>query len=432
MAGTKRGAHLALSLERLDALLVGDAERAGPADRAVGDGPAAGRGRHVPRRGAAGRGRPAAHPEDDRGGRRGAGAGPRGARRAAGAGLVGRGGRRVGRRTAQRPSIWPAVERRLLELVRQHRSTIVFSNSRRLAERLTARLNELAAEEAGGGGRREGRASRPSRPRRSGSPGSAVAHRPSSPRRTTDRCPASSGRWSRRSSRAGCCRASSRRRASSWASTWERSTSWCRWRRRRASPPGCSGSAAPGTRWAPCPGAWSSPSTAATSSRARWSPSGWWRGRSSRCATRATRSTCWPSTSWRWWRSIRGPSATWRRWCGGPRRSPHCPTPRCTPCSTCWPGGTRRRSSASSGRASRGTGSRTSCAAVRERSGWRSPPAAPSRTAASSRSPPPVAPTAAGRGSVSWTRRWSTSRGSATPSYSAPPAGGSRTSHTTA
>ncbi|MGD9529633.1 MAG: DEAD/DEAH box helicase [Pseudonocardia sp.] len=49
---------------------------------------------------------------------------------------------------AQRPSIWPAVERRLLDLVREHRSTIVFANSRRLAERLTARLNELAAEEA--------------------------------------------------------------------------------------------------------------------------------------------------------------------------------------------------------------------------------------------------------------------------------------------
>uniref|UniRef100_UPI001BDD257F DEAD/DEAH box helicase n=1 Tax=Pseudonocardia lacus TaxID=2835865 RepID=UPI001BDD257F len=49
--------------------------------------------------------------------------------------------------TAERPSIWPAVERRLLGLVRQHRSTIVFSNSRRLAERLTSRLNELAAEE---------------------------------------------------------------------------------------------------------------------------------------------------------------------------------------------------------------------------------------------------------------------------------------------
>ncbi len=52
--------------------------------------------------------------------------------------------------TAQRPSIWPAVERRLLELVRTHRSTIVFANSRRLAERLTSRLNELAAEEVEG------------------------------------------------------------------------------------------------------------------------------------------------------------------------------------------------------------------------------------------------------------------------------------------
>ncbi len=50
--------------------------------------------------------------------------------------------------TAQRPSIWPAVERRVLELVRAHRSTIVFANSRRLAERLTAKLNELAAEDA--------------------------------------------------------------------------------------------------------------------------------------------------------------------------------------------------------------------------------------------------------------------------------------------
>jgi ATP-dependent helicase Lhr and Lhr-like helicase len=44
-------------------------------------------------------------------------------------------------------SIWPAVERRVLELVRAHRSTIVFANSRRLAERLTSRLNELAIEE---------------------------------------------------------------------------------------------------------------------------------------------------------------------------------------------------------------------------------------------------------------------------------------------
>ncbi|MFC4081225.1 ATP-dependent helicase [Amycolatopsis samaneae] len=47
----------------------------------------------------------------------------------------------------QRASIWPAVEERVLRLIRAHRSTIVFANSRRLAERLTARLNELAAEQ---------------------------------------------------------------------------------------------------------------------------------------------------------------------------------------------------------------------------------------------------------------------------------------------
>ncbi len=47
-------------------------------------------------------------------------------------------------------SIWPHVEERVVDLVEQHRSTIVFANSRRLAERLTARLNEIATERAGG------------------------------------------------------------------------------------------------------------------------------------------------------------------------------------------------------------------------------------------------------------------------------------------
>ncbi|HEY0485017.1 MAG TPA: ATP-dependent helicase [Mycobacteriales bacterium] len=48
----------------------------------------------------------------------------------------------------RRTSIWPAVEERVLDLVEAHRSTIVFANSRRLAERLCARLNELAWERA--------------------------------------------------------------------------------------------------------------------------------------------------------------------------------------------------------------------------------------------------------------------------------------------
>ncbi|MEO8572202.1 MAG: helicase-related protein, partial [Chloroflexota bacterium] len=46
-----------------------------------------------------------------------------------------------------RTSIWPAIHPRILELIRSHRSTIVFTNSRRLAERLAQRLNELAGEE---------------------------------------------------------------------------------------------------------------------------------------------------------------------------------------------------------------------------------------------------------------------------------------------
>ena len=46
-----------------------------------------------------------------------------------------------------RSSIWPAIHPRILELIREHRSTIVFTNSRRLSERLAQRLNELAGEE---------------------------------------------------------------------------------------------------------------------------------------------------------------------------------------------------------------------------------------------------------------------------------------------
>jgi ATP-dependent helicase Lhr and Lhr-like helicase len=48
----------------------------------------------------------------------------------------------------RRASIWPHVEERVVDLIEQHRSTIVFANSRRLAERLTARFNEIAAEHA--------------------------------------------------------------------------------------------------------------------------------------------------------------------------------------------------------------------------------------------------------------------------------------------
>ena len=45
------------------------------------------------------------------------------------------------------PSIWPLIHPRLVQLIREHRSTMIFVNSRRLAERLAAAINELAGEE---------------------------------------------------------------------------------------------------------------------------------------------------------------------------------------------------------------------------------------------------------------------------------------------
>ena len=46
-------------------------------------------------------------------------------------------------------TIWPDVEERIVDLIEAHRSSIVFANSRRLAERLTSRLNEIHAERSG-------------------------------------------------------------------------------------------------------------------------------------------------------------------------------------------------------------------------------------------------------------------------------------------
>ncbi len=46
----------------------------------------------------------------------------------------------------RRKSIWSAIHPKLLELVRAHRSTLIFVNSRRLAERISGALNELAGE----------------------------------------------------------------------------------------------------------------------------------------------------------------------------------------------------------------------------------------------------------------------------------------------
>jgi ATP-dependent Lhr-like helicase len=140
VAGTKRGAHLALSLERLDALLERPAQRIGlsatvrPIEevaRFLG-------GTH-PVEVVAPPSRKewdlqVVVPVEDMGelGSTGGAADLEGS--AAGA--------------ERRTSIWPYVEERVVDLIEQHRSTIVFANSRRLAERLTARFNEIAAERA--------------------------------------------------------------------------------------------------------------------------------------------------------------------------------------------------------------------------------------------------------------------------------------------
>jgi ATP-dependent Lhr-like helicase len=124
IAGTKRGAHLALSLERLDDMLQAPAQRIGLSATV----------------------RP---PEEV-------------ARFLSGASpttVVSPAAAKTFELTVQVPvpdmanlanqSIWPDVEARLVDLVESHNSTIVFANSRRLAERLTARLNEIHAERTG-------------------------------------------------------------------------------------------------------------------------------------------------------------------------------------------------------------------------------------------------------------------------------------------
>jgi ATP-dependent helicase Lhr and Lhr-like helicase len=50
-------------------------------------------------------------------------------------------------REPEQTSIWPSIYPELLRLVQEHRSTILFVNNRRLAERLALRLNELAEHE---------------------------------------------------------------------------------------------------------------------------------------------------------------------------------------------------------------------------------------------------------------------------------------------
>ncbi|WP_158888856.1 ATP-dependent helicase [Amycolatopsis anabasis] len=150
VAGTKRGAHLALSLERLDSLLPRPAQRIGlsatvrPIDE-VGSFLGGGRPVRVvqPKLAKTIEVRVEVPVEDM--GQLDAPAAPAEAPPLPSEGGIGT-QEEISGMPQRRPSIWPAVEERVLELIRAHRSTIVFANSRRLSERLTARLNELAAE----------------------------------------------------------------------------------------------------------------------------------------------------------------------------------------------------------------------------------------------------------------------------------------------
>ncbi|WP_406342139.1 ATP-dependent helicase [Streptomyces sp. NBC_00648] len=135
VAGTKRGAHLALSLERLDELLARPARRIGlsatvrPVDEVARFLSPQRKVEIVQPRSTKEFDLSVVVPVED--------LGELGGSPAADAS-----------EGAEKPSIWPHVEERIVDLVQAHRSTIVFANSRRLAERLCNRLNEIAYERA--------------------------------------------------------------------------------------------------------------------------------------------------------------------------------------------------------------------------------------------------------------------------------------------
>ena len=136
VAGTKRGAHLAVSLERLDALLPKPAQRIGLSAtvRPVEE---------VARFLAGGRPVDIVQPESTKEWDLKVVV-PLADMSSLGEVTEDLSGPAAGE--PQRASIWPHVEERIVDLVAAHRSTLVFANSRRLAERLTARLNEIWQE----------------------------------------------------------------------------------------------------------------------------------------------------------------------------------------------------------------------------------------------------------------------------------------------
>ncbi|WP_434810710.1 Lhr family ATP-dependent helicase [Microbacterium sp. bgisy189] len=183
VAATKRGAHLAVSLERLDALLEKPAQRIGlsatvrPIDEVArflgGAAPVeivAPRASKtfdlsvvVPMEDMSNPPAPAGAPDEPD---------------AEAAGDTGDGDDwyTPPQTTEMTGSVWPHVEEAIVDRILDHRSTIVFANSRRLAERLTGRLNEIYEERLGAGDG-EGVSSRSARSTTERSPGGRVPSR---------------------------------------------------------------------------------------------------------------------------------------------------------------------------------------------------------------------------------------------------------------
>ena len=127
VSGTKRGAHLALTLERLDALLDQPAQRIGLSATV----------------------RPIDEVARFLGGAREVVVVQPPANKTIEVSVVVPVEDMTALDTEDRQSMWPAVEERIVDLIAAHRSTIVFCNSRRTAERLTSRINEIATLRAG-------------------------------------------------------------------------------------------------------------------------------------------------------------------------------------------------------------------------------------------------------------------------------------------
>ncbi len=135
VAGTKRGAHLALSLERLDRLLPKGAQRIGLSAtvRPLEE---------VARFLSGGRPVTIVQPPSDKKLDLSVVVPVEDFTDPAGVGPVD-----PMLSPEERHSVWPTIDQRLVDLIRAHRSTIVFANSRRLAERLCSRINDLAGEQ---------------------------------------------------------------------------------------------------------------------------------------------------------------------------------------------------------------------------------------------------------------------------------------------